>query len=98
VAGIFFYSEKYFSALFREKTGVRFTDHLGELRIRYALSLIDEGMRSVSELSAACGFINATYFSKVFKKIVGKNPASYIRERGKGTDVKAVSGRDFIDV
>ena len=83
VAGMFFYSEKYFSALFREKTGTRFTDHLGELRIRRAMSLIDEGVRSVSELSAACGFVNATYFSKVFKKIVGKTPVAYMQSRTK---------------
>ena len=80
VAGMFFYSEKYFSALFREKTGLRFTDHLSELRIHHALSLIDGGMRSVAELSSACGFINPTYFSKVFKKTVGKTPALYIRD------------------
>lgn len=83
VAGIFFYSEKYFSYLFREKIGIRFTDYLNDLRIHYALRLIDEGMRSVAELSMACGFMNACYFSKVFKKIMGKNPTVYIREHEK---------------
>lgn len=81
VASIFFYSEKYFSYLFKEKTGIRFTDYLNDLRIRYSLRLIAEGNRSVSELSVACGFANACYFSKVFKKIIGKSPATYIRER-----------------
>ncbi len=83
VAGIFFYSEKYFSYLFREKTGTKFTDYLNDLRIRYALRLIGEGVKSIAELSAACGFMSACYFSKVFKKIVGKSPAAYIREREK---------------
>ena len=76
VAGIFFYSEKYFSYLFREKTGIRFTDYLNDLRIHYALRLMDEGTVSVGALSAACGFMNAGYFSKVFKKIMGKSPAA----------------------
>ena len=80
VAGIFFYSEKYFSSFFREKIGIRFTDYLNDLRIHYALRLIDEGERSVSALSTACGFTSACYFSKVFKKVMGKNPAVYIRE------------------
>ena len=80
VAGIFFYSEKYFSYLFREKTGIKFTDYLNDLRIRMALRLISENVTSVAELSSACGFMNACYFSKVFKKIVGKSPAAYIRE------------------
>ena len=81
VAGIFFYSEKYFSYLFKEKNGIKFTDYLNDLRIRLALRLIVEGNRSVSELSAACGFASACYFSKVFKKVMGKSPAAYIRER-----------------
>ena len=80
VAGIFFYSEKYFSYLFHEKTGIKFTDYLNDLRIRMALRLISENVTSVAELSSACGFMNACYFSKVFKKIVGKSPAAYIRE------------------
>ena len=79
VAGIFFYSEKYFSYLFRKKTGMRFTDYLNDLRVHYALRLVDEGIKTVSELSAACGFMNAGYFSKVFKKNMGKTPAAYIR-------------------
>lgn len=83
VAGIFFYNEKYFSYLFKEKTGIRFTDYLNDLRIHYALRLAEEGMHSVSELSAACGFMNACYFSKVFKKMMGKTPAAYIREHMK---------------
>lgn len=83
VAGIFFYSEKYFSYLFREKTGIRFTDYLNDLRIRFSLRLIGEGVKSIAELSAACGFMNPCYFSKVFKKTVGKSPAVYIREREK---------------
>ncbi|MBP3591923.1 MAG: helix-turn-helix transcriptional regulator [Clostridia bacterium] len=83
VASIFFYSEKYFSYLFRGKTGTKFTDYLNDLRIRYALRLISEGVRSIEELSTACGFANACYFSKVFKKMMGKSPAAYIRERKK---------------
>ena len=83
VAGLFFYNEKYFSALFRRKTGSHFTDHLSELRIRHAISLINGGTRSVSALSEASGFSNSTYFSKVFKRIVGQTPAIYIREKAK---------------
>ncbi len=89
VAGIFFYSEKYFSYLFREKTGIKFTDYLNDLRIRLALRLISENVTSVAELSSACGFMNACYFSKVFKKIVGKSPATYIREGSAEKIVKA---------
>lgn len=86
VASIFFYSEKYFSALFREKTGTRFTEYLNDLRIRHAMRLMDEGVRSVAELSDACGFLSATYFSKVFRRIVGSTPAAYMKSRAKKSE------------
>ena len=83
VAGVFFYNEKYFSHLFKERFGVKFTEYLHTAKVNLALSLINEGARSVSEISLSCGFVNTYYFSKVFKRIVGKSPASYIRERTK---------------
>jgi two-component system response regulator YesN len=75
VAKMFYYSEKYFSSLFVKSTGVRFTDYLNGLRVDYATKLIEEGVRSVSELSSRCGFDNSYYFSKVFKKIKGVSPS-----------------------
>ena len=88
VAEIFFYSEKYFSYLFQEKTGVRFTDYLNELRIHHALRLMDEGVRSVGILSEACGFASPCYFSKVFKKVMKRAPAVYRRERALEKDAQ----------
>ena len=81
VAKMFYYSEKYFSALFVKSTGIKFTDYLNGLRINYATKLIDDGVRSVSELSSRCGFDNSYYFSKVFKKIKGVSPSEFIKSR-----------------
>jgi len=80
IAGIFFYNEKYLSALFSKKTGVRFSQYLNNLRIIYAQKLINDGLTSVSEISAKCGYTDFFYFSKVFKKITGKSPSHYIKK------------------
>ncbi|MBQ6823310.1 MAG: helix-turn-helix transcriptional regulator [Clostridia bacterium] len=79
VANLFYYNEKYFSRLFCEKVGCRFTDYLNERRMHYALRLMGEGVRSVSELAEACGFASPCYFSKVFKKTTGQTPTAYRR-------------------
>ena len=81
VADIFFYNEKYFSHLFKERMGVNFTGYLSEQRIRHSLTLIDENVESVLKLSQMCGFSDSYYFSKVFKKYVGISPRIYIKKR-----------------
>lgn len=76
VADMFFYSKKYFSALFVKNTGTRFSEYLNQLRIRHAQQLIRQGL-SVSDVSTECGFSNASYFSKVFHRITGISPIEY---------------------
>lgn len=77
LADIFFYSEKYLSALFIKRTEVKFTDYLNKLRIDYAVSLLEKNKIPLSKVSEKCGFTDPFYFSKVFKKITGKTPTEY---------------------
>ncbi len=79
VADIFFYNDKYLSALFKKKMGIKFTEYLSKARINRALNLIKEENHTVSELAEACGFSDALYFSKVFKRIMGAPPSSFIK-------------------
>ncbi len=81
VADIFSYTEKYLSALFKKNMHIGFTQYINNLRIQYALGLIGEGRQSVSEIAYACGYSDALYFSKVFRKKVGCTPSQRIREK-----------------
>ena len=36
--------------------------------------LIEKGEQSISEIAAACGYSDYSYFAKVFKKSTGKTP------------------------
>ena len=83
VAEIFFYSDKYFSALFKQKTDVKFTDYINKLRTETAIHLIGEGVTSVSELAEKCGYSDPYYFSRIFKKTVGLSPTQYIKQKGR---------------
>lgn len=79
IAYVFSYTEKYLSSLFKKQMRVGFNTYLGDLRIQYAQELIEKGEKSVSRIASECGYSDAMYFSKVFKKRTGKTPSEYIK-------------------
>jgi len=78
IAYVFSYTEKYLSSLFKKQMNVGFNNYLNDLRIQYAQELIEKGEKSVSSIASECGYSDAMYFSKVFKKRTGKTPSEYI--------------------
>lgn len=77
------YSPKYISASFKKyfKTGL--SDYITILRIQHACTLIRLGFTAVSDIAGQCGYSDAQYFSKIFKKKIGQTPSEYIRELNK---------------
>lgn len=71
------YNSKYLSHLFKTKMGVTYSEYLRNLRIKYAVSLLDHGIDSVKNISYLSGFSDPLYFSSVFKKVVGVSPKEY---------------------
>ena len=86
LADKFGYNEKYLSKLFYRTTGIYFGDYLTNLRINASCSLMQEGKASVKEISAACGFSDPLYFSKVFKKKMLVSPSAFLKRRREETD------------
>ncbi len=66
----------YFTRLFRDYEGKTFVEYLTDRRMEEAKRLLSLG-KLVKETAAACGFSDTDYFSKVFKKSVGKSPAEF---------------------
>ena len=80
VSDLFFYSEKYLSALFTRRTGERFTSYVSKKRIEKAKEYLTEDKLSVSDISYECGFSDPFYFSKVFKKYTGVTPSQFAKK------------------
>ncbi len=80
VAAIFSYNENYLSAIFKKQMQMGFNQYINRRRISYALRLIEDGCDSVREIALSCGFSDALYFSKVFKKKVGVTPTEKIKQ------------------
>lgn len=75
-------SSSYLSSLFRKETGMTITDHIHFTRIQHSLFLLNTSNLSVSEIAFRCGFSDANYFTRTFKKLQGKTPKSYRNDIG----------------
>ena len=76
-AHIFSYTEKHLSFLFQKNMSINFRKYLNSLRMQYAIEIMRNTNLSVKEIALECGFSDATYFSKVFKKSQGVSPQKY---------------------
>ena len=70
-------SEGYFCQLFREVTGRSAIDYLNRLRMDKAEQILVQTDVTVSEAAYCCGFEDANYFSRIFKKRTGYSPLKY---------------------
>lgn len=66
------------SATFSRLTGQTIVEAHTRLRINKALHLLRTTNLNVSETSEALGFQNPFYFTRVFKKVIGQSPSSYM--------------------
>lgn len=79
VAKIFAYTEKYLSHFFKSKMGTGFNEYVNNLRLQNALELVEKDVCSVTEIALKCGFSDPLYFSRCFKRKMGKSPTEYIK-------------------
>ncbi len=77
VAKKMYLSPVYFSRVFKQETGVTFTQSLNKIRIEKACELIWTDRYRLTDIALMCGFEDQSYFTKVFKKILGVSPIQY---------------------
>lgn len=66
---------------FKAAYGLSIVEQIQLLRVRRAQQLLREGELSVEAVAAAVGFSSASYFSRLFTRIVGASPGSITRQR-----------------
>ena len=74
-------STSYFSTIFKELTGETFIEVLGRLRIEKAMELLESTTLKNYEIAEKVGFADPHYFGICFKKMTGKTPTEYAREK-----------------
>lgn len=96
VADLFFLNPAYLSRLFKEKTGMTFSDYLAELRISCAKDLLNTTSQSILVIAQAVGYQEANSFSRLFKKRTGMSPQKFRNlNRTNARDGIPIPGGDF---
>lgn len=70
-------NSQYISKLFKEETGINFSDYLTNLRIEEAKKLISSTNQSMKEISNYVGYNDSNYFTRAFKKHESMTPKEY---------------------
>jgi two-component system, response regulator YesN len=84
-------SQKYLSRVFKEHTGVGFSDYRLSVKIEKAKELLCQSGCNVNQISEKLGYENAESFIRQFKKITKSTPAEYRKTITKKTQKKSDS-------
>lgn len=71
------YSKSHFTRLFKETTGMSFTEYLNKYRTEKACLDLIYTKKNITEIASENGFNNIQYFSRVFRHIMGCTPKEY---------------------
>jgi Response regulator containing CheY-like receiver domain and AraC-type DNA-binding domain len=75
-------SDKYFSRLFREQTGLTFTDYINKRRIDRAKSYLLHTTASIYQIAMNLNYSDSSYFTKVFYRYEQVTPMQFRKKKG----------------
>lgn len=67
----------YLSTLFKKETGMTLTDYVNKKRMDNAVFLLNSTNMQIQNIAQYCGIPDVNYFTKIFKKYIGKTPREY---------------------
>lgn len=78
IADVLYINPNYLCDLFRQETGINFTDYITQVRVMKAKELLISRAELKSyEIAELVGYKDAKYFTQVFKKQVGVTPTDF---------------------
>jgi YesN/AraC family two-component response regulator len=80
-------SPGYLATIFKKETAQTISEFIREKRIKHAMHLLSTTHLQIQSIAIHCGVMDVQYFSKIFKKAVGKTPKEY-REH-----IKSINGQ-----
>ena len=70
-------NKNYLSTRFHKEVGMTVTEYINLTRVRRSLKLLSGTSMSMPEIAERCGFSDANYYTRTFKKIHGATPNDY---------------------
>ena len=71
------FNQSYFCRTFKKNFNMTFSEYVNFYRVSASKKLIEGGEKNISYIASACGFTNAEYFTRSFKKYLGMVPRDY---------------------
>ncbi len=72
------YSKYHFSREFNTKVGMSISQYIQERRFTYAVQMLSENQKSITDIAFNCGFNSLAYFTKKFKEKFQITPKQYV--------------------
>lgn len=82
IADSLHFSRGYVSSCFRNDTGTSISDYIINTRMEHAKTLLISTNMKIMDIAIACGYEDANYFSRVFKRTQGMYPMQYRENTG----------------
>ena len=83
IAAHVYLSRSYISSMFKEEMGETLFSYINRVRVEKSKVLLLRESVSLVKVGGLCGFEDQSYFTKVFKGIVGVSPKKFRDSRGK---------------
>ncbi len=77
IGAVFGYHPFYVSKLIKDKKGQTLRQYIISYRLKLAKRMLELTDKSAVEIAEACGFTDASYFTKTFKSAFGMTPKEY---------------------
>lgn len=77
LASEFHLSTPYVSKYIKDKSGKTFGEHVTQIRLKKAKTLLKNGNMTIENISYSVGYPNAEHFSRIFKKAFQMTPVQY---------------------
>ncbi len=84
IAEATYLSKTYLSSIFKKETSYSISSYINMVRVDKSKNLLLEDNMSIIEIANACGFEDQSYYTKVFKNLIGITPKKYRENRGSG--------------
>lgn len=84
LAQMFFLNASYLSAAYRQDAGMTLSDHIRRLRVGFSQALLRNTHLQILEIADLCGYQDALYFCRIFKRQTGQTPSEYRQEAEAG--------------
>lgn len=78
ISEVFFVNLQYLCFIFKKEMKETVGEYIFQVRMQYAKILLDRREESIAYIAEKCGYTDANYFSKCFKKYYGISPKKYL--------------------